>query len=257
MEAATTKPDPFAGMRGFLGTRRGSFVVAAVAAALAAVALAVYLNQYKQDVRGGTAPTQVLIAHRLIPKGTPGDAVAAGRLFQPTTISRDAVKALALTDAAALSGRAATHDIFPGQQLTSADFSARADPLRARLSGRQRALAIPVDAAHGLIGSIRTGDHVDVFGSFTGASSAGRGVLRTIAQGVLVLKAPGADSNRDNASSQEAVILRLKDEQAARLAYAADNGKIWFALRPTTGSQSGGATTVTGQSVAGPRGSTP
>lgn len=251
MEAATTKQHPIDGLRRFVGTRRGSFVVAGVAAALAALALVVYLNSYKRDVRGGTVPTQVLIADRLIPKGTAGATVAADRLFRPATISEDAVKALAVTDAAALTGKAAAHDIFPGQQITSADFSANADPLRARLTGTQRALAIPVDAAHGLVGSVRTGDMVDVFGSFTGGAQAGRGVLRTIAQGVLVLKAPLKETT--NASSQQSVILRLTGTQSARLAYAADNGKVWFALRPPTGGQSTQPATVTEQSVAGPR----
>jgi Flp pilus assembly protein CpaB len=227
-------------------------LVAAIAAALAAGALAMYLSNYKKDVRGGTLPTQVLIADRLIPKGTSGDAVAADRLFRPTTISEDAVKPLALTNAAVLSGKAATHDIFPGQQITSADFSSDADPLRGRLTGTQRALAISVDAAHGLIGSIRTGDHVDVFGSFTGGSSAGRGVLRTIAQGVLVLKAPGSKSS-SKPNDEGTVVLRLTDRESARMAYTADNGKVWFALRPPTSSESSAPPTVTENSVAGGR----
>ncbi len=261
MEAATTKQNPMDGLRRFLGTRRGSFLVAAIAAALAALTLAMYLNNYKDDVRGGTLPTQVLIADRLIPKGTSGDTVAAGRLFRPTTIAEDAVKPLALTDAAALTGKAATHDIFPGQQITSADFASGADPLRGRLSGTQRALALPVDAAHGLIGSVRAGDHVDVYGSFTGSGS-GRGVLRTIAQDVLVLKTPPAGKSSGRSNSQQAVILRLSGSQSARLAYAADNGKIWFALRPPTGGESSTPSTVNEQSVAGPQvkslpGSTP
>src|SRR4051794_27003000 len=140
MEAATTKQNPMDGLRRFLGTRRGSFLVAAIAAALAAIALAVYLNNYKEDVRGGTTPTQVMIADRLIPAGTSGDSVAAERLFRPTTIAEDAVKAGALTDAAALAGKSATHDIFPGQQIVASDFVAGADPLRGQLTGTQRAL---------------------------------------------------------------------------------------------------------------------
>jgi Flp pilus assembly protein CpaB len=252
MEAATTKQNPMDGLRRFLGTRRGSFLVAAIAAALAAIALAVYLNNYKKDVRGGTLPTQVLIADRLIPKGTSGDAVAADSLFKAVTISQDAVKPLALTNAAALSGKAAAHDIFPGQQITSGDFSSDADPLRSRLTGTQRALALPVDAAHGLIGSVRAGDHVDVFGSFTGGTAAGRGVLRTIAQGALVLNAPTSKASGNASAQQQSVILRLTDQQSARLAYAADNGKIWFALRPPASAESGKPVTVTDQSVAGP-----
>ena len=247
MEAATTKQNPMDGLRRFLGTRRGSFTVAAVAAALAAVALAVYLNNYKNDVRAGTLPTQVLIADRLIPKGTSGDVVAADRLFRPTTISEDDVEAQALTDASTLTGKAATHDIFPGQQITASDFSGSADPLRGRLTGTQRALAIPVDTAHGLIGNVRTGDKVDVFGSFTsGGSVGGRGVLRTIAQGILVLKAPTSES-AGSGNKQQSVILRLTEAQSARLAYAADNGKVWFAMRPAAGAREGAPDTVTSE----------
>jgi Flp pilus assembly protein CpaB len=246
MEAATTRQNPIDGLRRFLGTRRGSFLVAAITAALAAGVLALYLNNYKKDVRGGTLPTQVMIADRLIPAGTSGDAVAADRLFRPTTISADAVKAGALTDAAALAGKSATKDIFPGQQITAGDFVAGADPLRGQLKGTQRVLAIPVGTAEGLIGSVRAGDRVDVFASFTGGSN-GSGVLRTIAQNVLILQAPGTESK-----STQAVLLRLTDAQAARFAFASDNSKIWFALRPPTGSTSNKPATVNAQTVAGP-----
>jgi Flp pilus assembly protein CpaB len=80
-------------------------------------------------------------------------------------------------------------------------------------------------------------------------------VLRTIAQGVLVLKAPSKDDlgGRSSSSREESVILRLGDAQAARLAYASDNGTIWFALRPPAGVQQSDPTTVTAQSVAGPK----
>lgn len=254
MEAATTtsRPSPTEGLRRFLGTRRGSFVVAAAAAAIAAIALVAYLNNYKEDVRGGTLPTQVLVADRLIPKGTAGDVVATDRLFKPTTVSEDRAEATALPDASALAGKVATRDIFPGQQITATDFTTGGDQLRGRLTGNQRALAVPVDEAHGLIGSVRTGDRVDVLGSFTGGNAAGRGVLRTIAQGVLVLKAP-SDVD-ENERGDQSVILRLSDKQSARLAYAADNGKIWFALRPPVGGQESDPSTVTETSVVGPAG---
>jgi Flp pilus assembly protein CpaB len=75
-------------------------------------------------------------------------------------------------------------------------------------------------------------------------------VLRTIAQNVLVLNAPSKQDSGSN-GAQQSVILRLTDTQSARLAYAADNGKIWFALRPPTGSSSSAPATVTEQSVAG------
>lgn len=249
MEATTSRQRPRDGLRRFLGTRRGSFLVAFLAAGLAAVALVAYLNNYKREVRGGTLPIQVLVADRLIPKGTSGDAVATDRLFRPTTISQDDAKPLALADAAALSGKVATRDIFPGQQITSSDFQAGGDRLRGALTGSQRALAIPVDEAHGLIGDIRTGDKIDVFASFTGGTTQGRGVLRTIAQDVLVLKAP---TNAGRSGAERSVIVRLTDRQSARLAFASDNGKIWFALRPPAGGTQSKPSAVTDDTIAAP-----
>lgn len=245
MEASTIRPPAAQGLRRFLGTRRGSFAVAAAAAALAAIALVVYLNHYKQDVRGGTLPAQVLIADRLIPKGTSGDAVAAERLFRPTTLSEADVKPLAISDAAALTGKVAVRDIYPGQQVTSADFRAGGDALRGRLSGTQRAIGVPLDEAHGLIGKVHEGDVVDVFATFNGSGS-GSGVLRTIAQDVLVLSAPkSASSSRAGSSADATAVVRMTDKQAARLAFAADNGKVWFALRPPAGGEQAGPSTVT------------
>lgn len=245
MEAATTRQNPIDGLRRFLGTRRGSFLVAAIAAALAAIVLAVYLNNYRNDVRSGVKPTQVLIADRVIPAGTSGAAIAADGVLRPTTIAEDDVKAGAVTDAAALSGKTATRDILPGQQVASGDFVAGADPLRGQLTGTQRAIAIPVGAAQGLVGNLRVGDRVDVFASFTGGSN-GSGVLRTIAQNVLILAAPAASEGNDTG----AALLRLTDTQAARFAFASDTSKIWFVLRPPTGSQSSKPITVNAQTVA-------
>lgn len=243
MEASTIRPPAAQGLRRFLGSRRGALTVAAAAAALAAVALVAYLNHYKQDVRGGTLPAQVLVADRLIPKGTSGDAVAAERLFRPTTLSEADVKPLAISDASALTGKVAVRDIYPGQQVTSADFRAGGDALRGRLAGTQRAIGVPLDEAHGLIGKVREGDIVDVFATFDGSGSAS-GVLRTIAQDVLVLDAPKAVRSRSS-TADATVIVRMTDRQAARLAFAADNGKVWFALRPPAGGEDAAPSTVT------------
>src|SRR5574338_904789 len=92
------------------------------AAVLAAIALLVYLNQYRDSVKSGVQPMQVLVAKSLIQKGTPGDVVGSTKLFQVASIPRDQVKSGAFVDPQTLTGKVASHDIFPGQQLTSADF---------------------------------------------------------------------------------------------------------------------------------------
>jgi Flp pilus assembly protein CpaB len=252
MEAATTTRSPIDGLRRFLGTRRGSFLVAIVAAGLAALVLTVYLNNYKNDVKGSTAPTQVLVADRVISAGTSGDIVASERFFKPTTVARDDAKPAAVADASALVGKTAARDIFPGEQIVAADFRAGSDTLRGRLTGVQRAIALPVDTAHGLIGSIRSGDHIDVFSSFTGGGAGNRGVLKTLAQNVLVLQAPGVGGDAPAANNNTAVIVRVSGQQAARMAFAADSGKLWFILRPPSGSANAGPATVTESTIAAP-----
>src|SRR5439155_9239755 len=133
------------GLGRYLGTRRGAVTAAVVAAALAAIVLLVFLNNYKSNVKSGNQTESVLVANQLIPKGTVGDAVASSGLFRPTSISTDNARASALTDAAALSGKVATRDIYPGQQIVASDFATGGDELRGRIQGTQRAISIALD----------------------------------------------------------------------------------------------------------------
>src|SRR5262249_5592718 len=103
----------------------------------------------------------------------------------------------AISDPSSLLGRAASRDIYKGQQLTAADFSASATSLPSTLTGEERAISIPLDAAHGLIGQVRAGDHVDVYAGFntvpvgpTGVplqGGQGRAALRLIMQNIPVV----------------------------------------------------------------------
>ena len=100
--------------------------------------------------------------------------------------------------------RSPTRDIYPGQQITAADFASDADPLRGKLRGDQRAIAVPLDSAHGMIGEVRAGDAVDMLAGFNPAdatSGRGRPQLRTLIQDVLVLKAPDAGSKTTTAAT--------------------------------------------------------
>jgi Flp pilus assembly protein CpaB len=248
MEAVLKRPVD--GFRRFAGTRRGALVVAVAAAALAAIVLAAYLKNYKSSVQAGTAPTRVLVADRLIQKGTSGDVVATEALFRPTTIAHDEAKATALPDAAALAGKVAARDIYPGEQLVASDFSAKADAIRGRLQGTDRAIGVALDNAPGLVGTVHPGDKVDVMGILdqqTGGMNTG--VLRTIVQGALVLKAPSAPRSGVGAQKADPVIVRVSDEEAAQIAYAADHGHLWFSLRPPAGAKSSAAPTASFQGL--------
>ena len=59
-----------------------------------------------------------------------------------------------------------THDLVRGQQLTTADFAKPSDPVMSKLGAGDRAMTIPLDSAHGMIGNVQAGDHVDVLAGF-------------------------------------------------------------------------------------------
>jgi Flp pilus assembly protein CpaB len=236
------------GLGRFAATRRGAITIAAVAAALAGAVLLVFITQYKQDVQGGTVERSALVANQLIPKGTSGSIVVGESMSKATTIQQANLQAGALSSAAGLAGKVATRDIYPGQQITAADFASNADPLRGELTGDQRAIAVPIDPAHGLIGEVRAGDKVDVLASFSSASSTtgpASAAVRTLVQNVLVLRAPaGVTSSTTNNTSQN-LTVRVTAAQAAEIAFAADNGKVWFILRPPAGATNQPSSSVT------------
>jgi pilus assembly protein CpaB len=248
MEATTpSSRSQVEAFRRFTGTRRGAITVALIAAALAAIVLLAFASSYKHHVQVGNSERTALVADRLIPKGTSGDLVVSGNLFRQAQVRESSLLAGAVTDGSALAGRVATHDIYPGQQITAADFAANADPLRGQLKGDQRAISIPVDDSHGLVGEVRSGDHVDVLAGFSSVSAsngAGRPQLRTLVENVLVLKAPSSDSANKSGQNTASVTLRVAANDAAKLAFASDNGKVWIVMRPPTGGTNPAASAV-------------
>ena len=69
------------------------------------------------------ARISVLVAKRLIHKGTAGDVLAKATGFDRVVgIPKSQVESGAIVNPATLSGKVALHDIPPGSQLTLADF---------------------------------------------------------------------------------------------------------------------------------------
>jgi Flp pilus assembly protein CpaB len=239
---------------GRLSSKRSSIAAAAISAAIAGLLIVFFLQQYRQNVDEGGVPTPVLVAKQLIEQGASGDSVGAKGLFEPTNLPRDQLKAGAVTDAATLRGKVAVADILPGQQLTEKDFKAEGRGIVTKLASDQRAMSVSFDRAHGLLGKVGRGDHVDVFASFTGETrnGVGGGMLFMLTQDVLVLDVPkkesgGAVGGGSNDTSE--VTLRVSTKVAPRLAFASDNGKLWLALRPQNGSKLDRSTLITLQAL--------
>jgi Flp pilus assembly protein CpaB len=235
-------------------TRRGTLALAALAALLAGAAVLVYLNNYRHSVKSGAIPTTVLVAKQLIAKGTPGAAVATTGMFQTTTLRESQVLNGAISDPSSLRGRVAAHDIFPGQQLTTADFVAGGASTASTLTKTQRLISIPLDSSHGLIGQVTAGDHVDVFAGFNVIPVDARGVPLDGGQARPVLKlilqdVPVVGVTKDAQGSNSNISLRVDDRNAANLAFASDNGKLWIALRPPSGAKPVAPSFVTAETL--------
>ena len=226
-----------------VSTRRGTLLVALLIALVAGASIMLYLNSYRDSLEAQGALVTVLVAKDTIPKGTAGSVVAAKDLYTVTTIRESQLLEGAMSDPATLRDRVATREIFEGAQLTASDFGAGGDSLAAQLTDRQRVVSVPFDSAHGLIDGIEPGNRVDVYAGFNviplGADGRpidggqARPVLRLILSDVPVLaigeKARGAGTTN--------VSLGVDDLDAAQLAFASDNGKLWLALRPSAGAK--------------------
>ena len=216
-----------------LSSRRGTLLFGGAAALLAAIILIVYLKNYRSSVKGSNATFSVLVAKNLIQKGAPGNLVASHQQFQVATFHKPELEIGAIRDPSALRDLVATHDIYPGQQLTLSDFAAAPpNTIQTQLTGSLRAISVPFDTSHGLTGEIQPGDHVDVY-VFENVQGPGgsQNWLKQLMQNALVLRTatPGASSGT--------VVLRANAVQAAEMAFAADTGKLWLVLRPASGAK--------------------
>jgi len=249
--------------RKLLTTRRGTATVAVACAIVAAGILIFAMNRYRHNVNNEGSPHTVLVANGTIPKGTAGEAIANGQLFRSTSIPGKQLSTGAIADTSVLRGKVAATDIYPGQQLTAADFIATGG-LVAKLAPAQRAMTVTVTAARGLAGQIETGDRVDVYADIE-SGNRGQSYVVLLMSNTLVLKAPSSQNHAlgspESQNQESTATLQVSDSQAGELAYAADNGKLWLALRPANATSSSNAsgivtssTLVKGRPAASPGG---
>jgi Flp pilus assembly protein CpaB len=223
-------------LRSRLNTRSGAMWLAVLAAGIAAILVFAAINSARKSDTAGTSSSTVLVANQLIPKGSTGQSLAAQRLFRVAHVNQQALVAGAVTDISQLRDRIATADIYPGQQISSDTFGSASGAIAAKLAASDRAVSVPLDAAHGLIGEVNVGDHVDVLAGFNVQGGTGsRPVMKVLDTNVTVLKID--KSSGAGSSSQANITLRVPADMATKLAFAADNGKVWIVLRPAAGAK--------------------
>lgn len=242
-----------------VASKRGTLFLAIIAAVVAGALVLVYVQRYRDSVSAQSAPVTVLVAKATIPKGTSGKVVAAEGLYTVSTIRQSQLLDGAISDPSSLVGHAATEDIPPGAQLTSGEFSAAATSVASTLTAHQRVVSIPFDASHGATPDLTVGDHVDVYAGFnvtpvgpSGVPLAGgqsRPVLKLVMQDIPVVRINSGGSGGVGGNGGTQISLKVNDVQAAELAFATDNGKLWLAVRPASGAAAARPTIVTAETM--------
>jgi Flp pilus assembly protein CpaB len=213
---------------GKMSSRGWAIALGIGAVVLAAILLVVYLDRYRARVSGRNAPTPVLVAKQTIRAGTPGTIVASGGMYVPSTLPRKDVVVGAISDPQYLSGRAAAVDIFPGHQITAADFAATAGTsVGSQITGKQRAISVSIDNIHGSLAQVKPGDSVDIYIEL-GARN-GQQLIKLFQPDVKVLALPNQGG--------DAIVLRMNSKDVPKFMYMADNTQMYWAIRPIAGAK--------------------
>jgi Flp pilus assembly protein CpaB len=225
---------------GKVSSRGWAIALGLGAIVLATILLIVYLDRYRARVGGANAPTPVLVAKQTNPAGTPGTVVTEQSMYAPTTLPKKEVEEGAVADPQYFVGRAASTQILPGQQITTADFAASPTTfVDSQITGTQRAISVSVDNIHGSLAQLQAGDSIDLYLGVGGGQ--GSEMYKLFRPNVKVLAVPGPEGG--------AIVLRVDTRDAADFAYAADNTQMYFVIRPAAGAKPTARDTATAASV--------
>ena len=176
-----------------------NIAIALVLAGIAAFLVIVYTGNVQKQAHSSQQATQVLVATADIPAGTTvADAISGGQLQLRKVVQQDVIVG-ALTDEKSLdSSYVAKQDLVAGQQVTATMFSPSNDTrIVTQIKQNYRAIQIGLTPDQELGGTLQTGDHVDLVGTYTVHPNNGLGdydVSRIIIRDVQVLKAPETDA---------------------------------------------------------------
>jgi Flp pilus assembly protein CpaB len=215
---------------GRVSSRGWAIALGLGAIVLATILLIVYLDRYRARVSGASAPTPVLVAKQTIPAGTPGFIVTGQKMYTATTLPKKEVLDGAIADPTFLQGRAAAVEVLPGRQLTALDFAASTTTtVDSQITGSERAMSVGIDTIHGSLPQLKAGDDIDIYiGIPEPRTVDGKKqevpIIKLFRPNIRVLAVPTIEGGN--------IVLRLQTRDAAKFAWAADNARLWFVLRP-------------------------
>jgi Flp pilus assembly protein CpaB len=246
-----------------------NIVIALILAVAAAGLVIMYTSNVKHNADKSIKTTTVVVSKGDVVAGTPLNTLVDGGAFTTRQVATKDVVPGAYTSIKSLNTSLATAtNITAGAQITPAMFSDSKDTaIVNQIHGTTRAVQVAFNANRVLGGTLKAGDHVDIFGEMTIQASVNNSkyqqqtvaariitnveVLSTYDTGVAtepLTSASGANSasGTDDGQGGDAVILAIPQNLLPDFMLIRQDGQFWLALRPGHGAQD------TGQSVATP-----
>jgi Flp pilus assembly protein CpaB len=251
-----------------------NIVIALVLALVAAGLVVMYTSNVKSQADKSIKTTTVVVSKGDIVAGTPVNTLVTGNAFATRQVATKDVVPGAFTSVSSLNTSLATAtNITAGAQITPAMFSDSKDTaIVNQIHGTMRAVQLAFNANRVLGGTLKAGDHVDIYGEGTIQASNNNSkysqqtvaariitnveVLSTYDTGVAgppLTSASGANSASGTAdgSGGDAVILAVPQNLLPDLMLIRATGGFWMALRPSHGAQDTGIAVATPCSVFG------
>ena len=237
-----------------------NIVIALVLAVVAAGLVVMYTSNVKSQADKSIKTTTVVVAKGDVVAGTPVDTLVNGHAFATQQVATKDVVPGAFTSISSLNTSLSTAtNITAGAQVTPAMFSdSQNTAIANQIHGTMRAVQLAFNANRVMGGTLKAGDHVDVYGVFqiqaannsskySQETVAGKvltniEVLSTYDTGVATTTLTSASqannsSGTDDGTGGDAVILAVPQDEVSSLMLARKSGEFWLALRPSHGAQ--------------------
>jgi pilus assembly protein CpaB len=228
-------------------------LIAALAAVLlagvGAVLLLSYVGSADKRAMAGMETVKVLVVQKRVPEGTPAEKLTG--LVTAKTLPVKAVAPGTLSSLQPISGRVATTDLQPGEQLLASRFvdpATLADPSEIKVPRGMQELSLALESQRILGGDLKSGATVGVFVSLLKDTNR-PAQTHLVLHKVLVTKVEagvaattGDDKPQNTAAIPEGslmVTLALTAPNAEKVVFGAEHGKIWLSLEPANATVGG------------------
>ncbi len=216
-----------------------SIILAIVLAAMAVVMVRNYISRAEKKFIKEEKKAYVLVAAKNIPAGTTLDETMVR--FDPIPVKY--VQPKAINSQSLAVGKRAIADIFEGEQvlMSKLTIAVKNTSLAMRTPQGKRAITLTIPRLSAVGGKIRTGDYIDVIGTFNYTSqvdgkTVSEPVSVTLFQNILVLGidsgAPAQRGRPEPVRNDLVLTLALTPRQIAILSFAMERGKLRLVLRP-------------------------